>query len=368
MPGARPPLAVLRAEGVPVGGNARPSKPSCFTGIAWACSTAGSLDRDASWSASLERIARPGSATRLGRGRERCGSVVGPTPSCYGRGVRGHLILVPTPIGNLGDLTERAKEALAEADLVACEDTRRTGGLLKHLGIEKPLLRFDDHAGEEAYARVAAELSSGRTLAYCSDAGMPGINDPGFEIARAARAAGAEVTVLPGASAVTLAVVASGLPCHAFSFLGYLPSRSEPRRGFLKAIGGREETTVVFETPHRIHETLSELAELLPDREIALGRELTKLHESWYRGTPSEIMTLLGNEGRGEMVLVIAGAAAKRVVSEAGADFAGELPEWALRYLDAAREGGLTLREAVKPLAKHLGVSASDLYKLAAER
>ncbi len=282
--------------------------------------------------------------------------------------MRGHLILVPTPIGNLGDLTERAKEALTDADLVACEDTRRTGGLLKHLGIEKSLLRFDDHAGEEAFLRVAAELAAGKTIAYCSDAGMPGINDPGFEIARAARAAGAEVTVLPGASAVLLAVVASGLPCHAFSFLGYLPSRSEPRRAFLKAISGREETTVVFETPHRVHETLSELAELLPDREVALGRELTKLHESWYRGTPAEVIRALGKEHRGEMVLVIAGAAAKRVVTEDGAAFDGALPEWAIRYLDAARDGGLTLREAIKPLAKHLGANASDLYKLAAER
>ncbi|MBS1785993.1 MAG: 16S rRNA (cytidine(1402)-2'-O)-methyltransferase [Acidobacteria bacterium] len=282
--------------------------------------------------------------------------------------MRGHLILVPTPIGNLGDLTERAKEALASADLVACEDTRRTGGLLKHLGIEKPLLRFDDHAGEEAYQRVALELAGGRTLAYCSDAGMPGINDPGFELGRAARAAGAEVTVLPGASAVTLAVVASGLPCHAFSFLGYLPSRSEPRRTFLKALAGREETSVVFETPHRIKETLAELSDLLPDREIALGRELTKLHESWYRGVPGEVATQLGSEGRGEMVLVIAGAAAKRVVAEADETFDGALPEWALVYLDAAREGGMTLREAIKPLAKHLGANASDLYKLAAER
>lgn len=280
----------------------------------------------------------------------------------------GLLILVPTPIGNLGDLTERARTALAEADLVACEDTRRTGGLLKHLEIDKPLLRFDDHAGEGAYERVALELSAGRTVAYCSDAGMPGINDPGFEIARAARAAGAEVRVLPGASAVLLAVVASGLPCHAFSFLGYLPSRSEPRRTFLKALGGREETSVVFETPHRIHETLSELAELLPNREIALGRELTKLHETWYRGIPSEVVEALGKEARGEMVLVLAGAAAKRVVTEEDPAFNGELPEWAFRFLDAAREGGMTLREAVKPLAKHLKVNASDLYKLASER
>ena len=171
----------------------------------------------------------------------------------------GHLILVPTPLGNLGDLTHRAVEALRVCDLVACEDTRRTGGLLGHLGIDKPLQRFDDHASLEAAERVAQALAAGRTVAYCSDAGLPGINDPGFELARLAREAGVRVTVLPGPSAVTLAVVASGLPSHAFSFWGYLPSRSEPRKAFLRKLGTQEETVVVFETPHRIVETLAEL-------------------------------------------------------------------------------------------------------------
>lgn len=281
----------------------------------------------------------------------------------------GHLILVPTPLGNLGDLTERAVEALRDCDRVACEDTRRTGGLLKHLGIDKPLLRFDDHAPRESEEAVEMALAQGETVAYCSDAGMPGVNDPGFELARLARLNGARVTVLPGPSAVTLAVVASGLPSHAFSFLGYLPSRSEPRQTFLRRLAGREETVVVFETPHRIHETLDELAEIVPDREIALGRELTKLHESWYRGTPAQVHGQLGSENRGEMVLVIAGADAKRTVTEHEALLEGdELPDWVQRYLDAAREGGMTLREAVKPLARHLNISASELYKRAVER
>ena len=281
----------------------------------------------------------------------------------------GHLILVPTPLGNLGDRTYRAVEALENCDLVACEDTRRTGGLLAHLGIEKPLMRFDDHAGLDAAERVTQALAAGGTVAYCSDAGLPGINDPGFELARLARESGVKVTVLPGPSAVTLAVVASGLPNHAFSFWGYLPSRSEPRKTFLRKLASQEETLVVFETPHRIHETLSELIELMPDREIALGRELTKLHETWYRGTPAEVARQLGAENRGEMVLVLAGADAKRIVTGPAEAFTGEeLPPWAVRYLDAAREGGMTLREAVKPLARHLGVSASDLYRLAVER
>ena len=278
----------------------------------------------------------------------------------------GHLILVPTPIGNLGDLTPRAMDALRVADLVACEDTRRTGGLLKHLEIDKPLVRFDDHAPETSVDAVAQALASGQTVAYCSDAGMPGVNDPGFELARLAREAGIKITVLPGPSAVTLAVVASGLPNHAFSFLGYLPSRSEPRRTFLQKLAGREETTVVFETPHRIHEALAEMAEILPDREIALGRELTKLHETWYRGTPAQVRAALGGEDRGEMVLVLAGADAKRMLASGAAPAAEGLPDWAWRFLDAAREGGMTLREAVKPLARHLGREASELYRIAA--
>ena len=281
----------------------------------------------------------------------------------------GHLMLVPTPLGNLSDMTLRGIEVLQTCDLVACEDTRRTGNLLKHLDIEKPLLRFDDHADLSAFQRIGDALRSGQTVAYCSDAGMPGVNDPGFELARLAREIGIPVTVLPGPSSVTLAIVASGLPSHAFTFLGYLPARSEPRRQFIKRLGGREESVIVFETPHRIQETLALLEELLPDREMALGRELTKLHESWYRGTPRQIHTQLGSEHRGELVLVIAGAEAKRILTENLQELEEpQLPAWAERFLDAAREGGMTLREAVKPLARHLGANPSEIYRMAAER
>ena len=169
---------------------------------------------------------------------------------------------------------------------------------------------------------------------------------------------------------MTLAVVASGLPSHAFSFWGYLPSRSEPRKAVLRHLAAKEETVVVFETPHRIHETLLEIEALVPEREVALGRELTKLHETWYRGTPTQVRAALGSEGRGEMVLVMAGADAKRTVTEAPLDEEpdGTLPEWSVRFLDAARDGGMTLREAVKPLARHLGLPASDVYRMAIER
>jgi 16S rRNA (cytidine1402-2'-O)-methyltransferase len=250
--------------------------------------------------------------------------------------------------------------------MVVCEDTRRVGLLLKHLNINKPLQRFDDHAGTREASSLANAMALGKTIAYCSDAGMPGINDPGFELTRLARESGAQVCVLPGPSVVTLAVVASGLPTHAFSFLGYLPSKAEARRSFIRRLAGREETTVVFETPHRIEDTLNDINEIMPDRELALGRELTKLHEAWYRGTSSQVLDQLGQERRGELVMVVAGADAKRTIESGVQNQESDiLPEWAVKYLDAARQGGMTLREAVKPLARRLGKAPSDVYKMA---
>jgi len=288
--------------------------------------------------------------------------------------MKGLLILVPTPIGNLGDITYRAVEALESCDLVICEDTRRTGSLLKHLDIAKPMRRFDDHADTREAGRLAGELAQGKTICYCSDAGTPGINDPGFELARLARESGAEVIALPGPSVVILAVAASGLPSHVFSFLGFLPSRAEARRSFIRQLAGREDTSVIFETPHRIEDALNDINEVMPDREIALGRELTKLHETWYRGLPAQVLAQLGTEPKGEIVLVIAGAGAKRTIENEKNEMndhgvsLGPLPEWADRFLDAAREGGMTLRDAAKPLARHLGMAPSDVYKLAAKR
>ncbi|MDR0499151.1 MAG: 16S rRNA (cytidine(1402)-2'-O)-methyltransferase [Holophagales bacterium] len=281
----------------------------------------------------------------------------------------GCLVLVPTPLGNLGDVTVRAITMLESCDVVVCEDTRRTGLLLKHLNINKPLRRFDDHAGVQEASDLVHALASGKSVVYCSDAGMPGINDPGFELVRLARESGAQVCVLPGPSVVILAVAASGLPTHAFTFLGYLPSKSEARRSFIRKLAGREETTVVFETPHRIEEALNDISEIMPDRELALGRELTKLHETWYRGTPFQVIAQLDQERRGELVLVIAGADAKRtIVNNPQIQESDTLPEWAEKFLDAAYEGGMTLREAVKPLARHLGKPPSDVYKMAAVR
>jgi 16S rRNA (cytidine1402-2'-O)-methyltransferase len=278
----------------------------------------------------------------------------------------GHLILVPTPLGNLEDITYRSVKALESCDLVTCEDTRRTGKLLAHLQIDKPIMRFDDHADVNTMNKIIRALDSSLVVAYCSDAGMPGIQDPGFELTRIARKVCANVTVLPGPSSVTLALVASGLPNHTFSFWGYLPYRSESRKMLLHKLITKEETVIVFETGHRIQATLAEMTELMEDREIALGRELTKLHETWYRGTPSNVMQQLGTENRGEMVIVMAGIDAKRTIIEQTVQHyaSDRLPQWALRYISAAKEGGMTTREAIKPLAKHMGISASQLYQL----
>ena len=288
--------------------------------------------------------------------------------------MKGRLILVPTPIGNMGDITFRAVETLNSCDMVVCEDTRRTGLLLNHLNISKPMQRFDDHAGVRQAEGLAAALALGKTLCYCSDAGTPGINDPGFELARLARESGAEVIALPGPSVVTLAVVASGLPSHAFSFLGFLPSRAEARRSFIRKLAGREDTSVIFEVPHRIENALNDINDIMPNRELALGRELTKMHETWHRGLPAQVLAQLGTEPKGEIVLIVAGAGAKRTFENETNDMnacgtsTAALPEWAGRFLDAAREGGMTLRDAAKPLARHLGIAPSDVYKQAAER
>lgn len=282
--------------------------------------------------------------------------------------MNGLLILVPTPLGNLKDITSRAIEVLESCDLVICEDTRRTSALLKHLNIKKHVQRFDDYAGAREADILSNALASGKTVAYCSDAGMPGVNDPGFELARLARLSGYKVSVLPGPSIVTLAATASGLPSHAFSFLGYLPAKVAARKSFIRKMASREETTIILESPHRIEEALKDICEIIPDREIALGRELTKLHEIWYRGTPSDVFAQLGTERRGELVLVVAGADAKRVVLSQDINLTTEsLPEWAKNFLDAARKGGMTLRDAVKPLARHLGKAPADVYKMAVE-
>ncbi|HWB07099.1 MAG TPA: 16S rRNA (cytidine(1402)-2'-O)-methyltransferase [Verrucomicrobiales bacterium] len=227
----------------------------------------------------------------------------------------GRLYIIATPIGNLGDITERARACLAAVDTVACEDTRHSGILLQHLGLRKSLVSVHEHNEASRSAQLITELQQGRTVAYISDAGMPGVSDPGQRLVNACIRAGIPVEVLPGPSAVTTALIGSGFPADAFFFGGFLPVKSGQRERALTRALEREETTVFFESPHRIDGTLELLARLSPDRPICVARELTKKFEEYRRGTAAEIHAhYRKHPAKGEICLVISGS---------------DLPKWA---------------------------------------
>jgi 16S rRNA (cytidine1402-2'-O)-methyltransferase len=218
----------------------------------------------------------------------------------------GKLVVVPTPVGNLGDMTPRALEVLNEAHMVLAEDTRTTGKLLRHFGIETPLRSFHQHNEHRALEGVVSQLQGGVTLALCSDAGTPGISDPGFLLVRACVDAGVAVECLPGATAFVPALVTSGLPCDRFYFEGFLPHK-KGRQKRLTALLDMPCTVVMYESPHRVAKLLDQLHDLgAEDRPIALCREISKLHEETLRGTVSELKThVAGHPPRGEYVVVL---------------------------------------------------------------
>jgi 16S rRNA (cytidine1402-2'-O)-methyltransferase len=231
---------------------------------------------------------------------------VTPTPT-------GRLVLVSTPIGNLSDLSPRAVEALAGADAIACEDTRRTGRLLQHAGVTKPrLIVANEHTETAAAAEIVRLLDGGAIVAVVTDAGTPGVSDPGERIVAAALHAGHAVEAVPGPSAALAALVVSGLPTARFVVEGFLPRSGSARRQRLVELDGERRTTVLYEAPHRLLRTLTDLASVLgPDRSIAIGRELTKRHEETWRGTLAEAIERAESaEPRGEHVIVVAGAPA----------------------------------------------------------
>jgi 16S rRNA (cytidine1402-2'-O)-methyltransferase len=224
--------------------------------------------------------------------------------------VAGRLLIVATPIGNLEDLTPRARRALESADLVACEDTRRSGLLLHNLGIKKPLLSLHDHNERQRLPRILAALESGQTVAVVSDAGTPLLSDPGFLLVREAAALGYGIESLPGASAILAALVTSGLPAQPFTFTGFPPPKTGKRRTFYRSFARLEHTLVVFESPHRLLPSLDDAIAELGDRPAAIARELTKMHEEVLRGRLSELRSTLGARPglKGEFVAVIGGA------------------------------------------------------------
>ena len=262
----------------------------------------------------------------------------------------GRLLVCPTPIGNLQDVTLRVLDALAAADAIACEDTRHTRVLLKAHGVSAQLISLHEH-NEQARAReLVARMRGGETIALVSDAGMPLVSDPGFALVRDCVAADVPVEVLPGASAVTTALVASGLPAERWCFAGFLPRKRAELQRLLAQAG---ETIVAFESPRRLAATLGVLRELDPGRQAAVCRELSKLHEEVRRGTAAELAAHYGAEAaRGEIVLVIGAA-------EAGAASREEALA-ALRELVAA---GARARPAAGVVARISGLGANELYR-----
>jgi 16S rRNA (cytidine1402-2'-O)-methyltransferase len=220
----------------------------------------------------------------------------------------GTLYLVATPIGNLEDITLRALRTLKECDVVAAEDTRRTGQLLKHFAISKPLFSYFQFNEARRSEEIIGRLQRGERVALVTDAGTPGISDPGVRVVRAARSAGLRVEAVPGPCALVAALTASGLPTDEFHFIGFLPHKSGQRRRQLESLRQFAGTLVLYESPFRIAKLLGELAEVFPEREIVLARELTKRFEEFLRGKPKELIDLLERRSlKGEFVVLISG-------------------------------------------------------------
>lgn len=265
------------------------------------------------------------------------------------------LYIVATPIGNLGDITVRAVDVLNRCDAVACEDTRVTGKLLKHLGISKPLWRYDDHAGESDRARLVAAMAD-RAVALVSDAGTPLVSDPGYRLVRDARAAGVPVTTLPGACAAIAGLTLSGLPNDRFLFAGFLSVKDKARRDALAGLARVAATLVFYETGPRLVKSLETLAELWPGRTVAVARELTKLHEECRTGTAAELSAhYAAHPPKGEIVLLVG--------PPADAD-AGEVDADAL-----LREALADLKpsQAAAQVARETGLDRKALYARALE-
>ena len=226
----------------------------------------------------------------------------------------GTLYLVPTPVGNLEDITYRALRILKEADLILAEDTRTSGILLKHFEIKNAMLSYHKFNEHQTVDRVVERLRAGETVAVISDAGTPGISDPGFLVAREAIRAGVEVITLPGATAFVPALVSSGLPCDRFCFEGFLPQK-KGRQSRLEALREESRTMIFYESPHRVVKALAQFVEVFgPERPVSVCREISKIHEESVRGTLQEVLDYFqANEPRGEFVIVVGGLDEKRI-------------------------------------------------------
>jgi 16S rRNA (cytidine1402-2'-O)-methyltransferase len=267
--------------------------------------------------------------------------------------VSGSLYLVATPIGNLEDITYRAVRVLKEVDLIACEDTRHTRRLLDHYGIEKPVISYHDHNESDRAQSLAGRLTEGTNIALVSDAGTPLVSDPGYRLVKAAIQAGIRVTPIPGASAVLAALTASGLPTDSFYFGGFVSQKQSARRNLFEMLADLDCTLVFYEAPHRILETLQDIAAVYGTREVVLTRELTKIHEEFLRGTALALFRTLSEREsvKGEITLVIGkplpAAPDDRPVRE---------------VFEAYLAQGLSRMDAIKAIARDRGLPKREIY------
>jgi len=270
----------------------------------------------------------------------------------------GLLYIVPTPIGNLEDITLRALRVLKEVDLIAAEDTRHTQHLLIHYGIKTALTSYHEH-NERAKARTLVErIKNGVNLALVSDAGTPAISDPGFRLVVEAIHAGVNVVPLPGACALATVLSASGLPTDRFVFEGFLPAKKNERRARLLALRGETRTLVFYEAPHRLGESLADIHELLGDREMVLAREVSKLHEEFVRGRASDLINQLANQQmRGEMTLVVRASSVQTEVSEAAV-------KAEIRRL---KNDGMRVKDIADVLGQSFGYAKKEIYRMTLE-
>lgn len=271
----------------------------------------------------------------------------------------GTLYIVATPIGNLEDITLRALKVLKEVDLIAAEDTRHTRKLLAHYGIATRLDSYYDEVEAEKAALLVKQLKIGKNIALVSDAGTPTLADPGFRLVREAILAGVSVVPVPGPSALLAVLSASGLPTDRFVFEGFLPAKKRERRNRLQSLRREERTLVFYEAPHRLRETLADMLELFGDREMAFGREVTKIHEEFVRGRISQaIAAVERKQPRGELTLVVAGSAGERIPQE----------DLIKAEIEELLQKGLRVKEIAEILGEKFSYPKKDIYRMVLEK
>ena len=272
--------------------------------------------------------------------------------------MRGRIILISTPIGNLADMSPRARAALESCTLLLCEDTRHTGKLLSHFNISVKLDSFHEHNEREKLEYVLRLIEEGKTIGIATDAGMPLLSDPGFPLMRAARERGITVEPIPGPFAGALALIASGLPPLPFAFFGFTPKKSGERQELYRTIRQKEMTAVVYESPHRINESLDDALTVLGDVPMTLAREMTKMHEEFIHGTISEVAAIVRQRETlpGEITLVF-GVSPSTAVSEV-------TPDQLNSEFQELRNSGMRRPDAMKVLAERHGLNKRELYKL----